>query len=995
MSKVLYLVLALMGVTLAAHAGFASPDAAGKTDLGQAHDAKPVDFAAGDPAIELRTGLSPYHAPGGNESDGSHWYMMPVANQSTRPVTRILLAGEAADAALHFFPQPTRAMIQQVASSDGGVNVERQPAFGRHAYRVTIPPATTAALAVRLLNAAAVPSVLAWSEPALVAYHRQLAIFIAAVAGLIGAAAAITGGLAAMTGHSVPRWGALTLAGVFAVWLATIGLFDAGWSTAVGGPYGFMAMLAGLTLAAAARLVGEVVPPSDVWPGVEDYQRWALLALVALALLAFVGLPGAAVLMNGLIVVGAAVLAAYLVRRGMTGSRSARVFAPSASVFALVTCAAAMAALGGFHGNPVASEVVGGFAAVGAVLLALAIAAGEEIGILSLRPAPAMPAPAPVSELDSAPAADRHPLRALVGNEPMPSALAAIGASHQGVFDLDFHSDALRLSREAASLIGISKGAQAIAHSSWIGRIHPEDRAVYKEALRDYRDHPGLAFRIEFRVRSESGRYPWFELRATMIGPGNRAERCLGLVADVTTRKETETASIERTLHDPLTRLGNRIALMGELDRLGRSPSVLTLAILDIDRFKTIHASLGDAGADAVLQHLAERLRTRFDGAAQIFRIGGDAFALLFAKGETSANAIGAELVEVCGAPFLQSARKIFAPVSVGVATSSEAGEPLDLLRNAELALRLAKRQGGGCARIYTRMLDVSAPGDAVALESDLRRGLEERQFAVYYQPIMRLSDRSVAGFEALLRWQHPERGLVSPSDFVAHAEETGLIVELGKFALSRATDDLARWQRFFPIDPAIFVSVNVSRRQLQDSHFESYLAQILDRNAVSQGSLRLEVTESAIAASEHASTRLARIHELGAGIAIDDFGTGLSTLSQLKQIPFDFVKVDKSFLARQDANDREGQGQVILGSIVTLAHELKRGLIVEGVESEGDALRLAAIGCEFAQGYYFSMPLTAHDALNFIALNYAAHDTAQTRGEQSDGESGAPGLGA
>jgi len=965
------LVLTLVCAVLTWDLAVAAPVPGAGVSPKDAPEAGVIDLAAPEATLELQSALSRYHAPASEESDGSLWYIVTLANNTARPATRILLAGQPADAALHLLPRSSRAMIRQVASSDGGMSVERQPAFGRHAYRVTVPPGTTAALALRLSNGDDPPSVLAWNEASLVAYHRRLASFIAAVAGLIAAAAAITGGVAAMTHHAAPRWAALTLIGLSVAWMATAGLFDSGWSTVVGGPYGFTAMAMGLALAAAVRLAEEVVPLSDLWPWAERYRRWGLRGLVSLSALAFVGVPAAAMLVNILVVIGTAGLAVYLVRRGMAGARAARVLAPSASVFALVTLGAAVVVLGGFHDNPIAGEITGGFAATGAVLLALAVAAGESIGLLAPRRVAGI-SPAPAPEPDTA-GAVHHPMRQEAVPAGVPVSLAAISASHQGVYDLDFHTDTLRLSAEAANLIGFAAGGQAIAHSSWLGRVHPDDRAIYKDALHDYRSHPGLAFRIEFRVKSESGRYPWFELRATMIGEGEQADRCLGLMADITTRKEAEAAVIDRTLRDGLTGLGNRVALMEELDRLGhRSPGVV-FAIIDIDRFKVIHASLGDTGADAVLRLMAERLTKRFGTAAEVFRIGGDSFALLFLKGGGSGAAIGAELVELCGAPFVENGRKIFAPVSAGVATGADAEEPLDLLRNAELALRLAKRQGGSCARTYSRELDGSSPGDAVALEAELRLALEEGQLDVFYQPVMRLSDRTVAGFEALLRWHHPVRGLVWPADFVGHSEETGLIVAMGKFALARAAEDLARWQHFFPVEPPLFVSVNVSRRQLQDTGFEEALIEVLKSHRVAEGSLRLEVTESAIAASDHAEERLARIHALGAGIAIDDFGTGLSSLSQLRSIPFDTVKIDKSFLARQNGEKAENRGEVILSSIIALAHDLKRGIVVEGVESEEDAVRLAEIGCEFAQGFHFSVPLPAREALNFIALHYAA----------------------
>ena len=523
-------------------------------------------------------------------------------------------------------------------------------------------------------------------------------------------------------------------------------------------------------------------------------------------------------------------------------------------------------------------------------------------------------------------------------------------------------------------------------HRVWLERIHEDDRAVYEKALAEYRSQAGLAFRIEFRVRSENGQYPWFELRATMIGQQPTATRCLGLIAEITARKESEGAAVDRSLSDPLTGLGNRAALMIAFERMGDGFMDATVAILDIDRFKAIHASLGDAGGDELLVRIAERLKARFTSEAEVFRFGGDAFALLFLHASATAATIGAELAETCAGAYAQDGRSIFAPASVGVSVGRDARDAQDLVKNAELALMQAKQDGGACARTYLRVMSAHAPGDSVALETELRAAIEKEQLEVFYQPIVRLADNSVAGFEALIRWRHPSKGLISPDEFIAHCEETGLIVALGRFALERAARDLSQWQRFFPLSPPIFASVNVSRRQLRDPAFESFLKQLLDECRILSGSLKLEVTESAVAAN--AQPILRRLRALGAGLAIDDFGTGQSSLSQLKDIPFDTVKIDKSFLKQRDGVRNKSDDDVVLSSIVALAHDLKRDVVVEGVESASDATRLRDIGCEFAQGFHFSPPLPLAEALNFIARHYNPGTAVTTA------LSGAPGLG-
>jgi diguanylate cyclase (GGDEF)-like protein/PAS domain S-box-containing protein len=549
------------------------------------------------------------------------------------------------------------------------------------------------------------------------------------------------------------------------------------------------------------------------------------------------------------------------------------------------------------------------------------------------------------------------------------AAIEAIGASRQGVFELDLVNDFAVLSPEAASLLDMDGGR--LSHYRWVDLIHPDDQAVYQQAIDEFRKQSGLAFRIECRVRGEDGRYLWLELRATMKGPeGQAAERCVGLLADVTTRKEAEAEMMDRSLRDPLTGLGNRVALIEELENLGTRLRDVVFAMLDVDRFKAIHASLGDAGGDEVLFKIAERLTHRYTGFGQIFRVGGDGFAVLLSASAEKPEEIGAGLVKLCSAAHHIQGRNVFAPVSVGVTLGREARNSIDLLKNADLALAQAKRQGGDCTRLFTLEMEAAAPQDPVMLEADLRRALAHGEIEVFYQPIIRLADRSVAGFEALLRWRHPTKGLVAPADFIAHSEETGIIVDLGRLALERAAADLAEWQRHFPLPEPLFVSVNLSRRQLHDPQLLQRLADLIRGAGLAPGSFKLEMTESTIVTDADALDLTTSIRALGAGLAIDDFGTGLSSLSQLADLPFDTVKIDKSFLLGTAAGGTESNG-VVLASMVSLAHELGRAVIVEGVETEADASRVAELGCEFAQGFLFSGAVVAREAMTFIARTF------------------------
>jgi diguanylate cyclase (GGDEF)-like protein len=906
-----------------------------------------VDFASADPVFEIKEAMVPYHGPSGTQPDGSNWYLIKATNSAVRPSSRVLQATQTPT--LAFLPRPTRPAIVGVASSDSAVSIENLNAYGRRAYRVIIPPATSVEIVVQVANAAQPPSLRAWTEPALAAHNRQFAIFTTAVWALIGAAALMVSGLAVMLGHAPARWAALTLVLILLERLSETGLFDGSLATGVGGPYGLTAMFAGFSLAAGARLADAIVPLREIWPRHIQWLKRGEAVMIVLAILSYIGVPGTIIAVDALVLFGAPAVAAYLIYRGALGSQAAKVSIPSALVFACVTITSALAMLSS-TGDSLATSAAGSFAAAGSILLALAIAAGEGIAVLPFQSVAAVAEPP--------------------SGRDVKSALEAITASNQGVFDLDFARDALQLSPETAFQIGLPETSR-VRHTDFIARVYGEDRDLYRRALGDYRNRPGLGFRIEFRMRGPGARISWFELRATMLGGGDVASRCVGLLADVTARKTTEAEALDRTLRDPLTGLGNRVSMMEELEQRGPHFADTTFALLDVDRFKSIHASLGDSGGDGILSQMAERLSKRFEGVAEVFRVGGDAFAMIFSYGSKEPTVVGAELIEACSAPYQLDGREVFAPASVGVALGRDAGDPLELLKNTELALMHAKQLGGGCARAYSRELETLAPGDAVTLESELRRAVEENQIVVHYQPIVHLADGAIAGFEALLRWNHPTRGLVTPTDFIAHSEETGTIVTLGRIALENAAQELSNWQRYFPLAPPLFVSVNVSRRQLRDTEFGAFLGSVMTKAHLAPETLKLEVTESTVAGNPDLRSALEQCRALGVGIMIDDFGTGASSLSQLKDLPFDTIKIDQSFLARHKDPQARADGEVVLKSIIALAHDLKRTIIVEGVEREADATWLKALGSEYAQGYFFSKPLPSTDALGFIAMHF------------------------
>ena len=348
-------------------------------------------------------------------------------------------------------------------------------------------------------------------------------------------------------------------------------------------------------------------------------------------------------------------------------------------------------------------------------------------------------------------------------------------------------------------------------------------------------------------------------------------------------------------------------------------------------------------------------------------RIGGDEFAyILVSETELDGMMHFAETIRrAISTPIGFGNVEVALTASVGIAPHDTHlhGKGEDVLTDAEIAMSHAKREGGDRIELYrTGMRALRA--DRLALETDLRRALERSEIKVYFQPIVRLDDRTIAGFEALLRWDHPRLGLLNPSDFLPLAERTGFIIDLGLFALERTARELASWQQALEVSPPIYASVNISSRQLLRHDLLGDVKAVIKRSGVLPQSLKLELTESLMMENpEYGAQMLHRIRDLGAGLSLDDFGTGYSSLSYLQRFPFDTIKIDQSFVRQNGSGGRP----VILRSIVALAHDLGMEVVAEGAETESDVIELQQLGCEYAQGFAFGKPITALEARRLV----------------------------
>ncbi len=552
-------------------------------------------------------------------------------------------------------------------------------------------------------------------------------------------------------------------------------------------------------------------------------------------------------------------------------------------------------------------------------------------------------------------------------------ALAVRGAN-DGLWDWDFETDTIFYSPRWKGMLGFSTQEVGDSPREWLDRIHADDRPPFRRHLEAHLAGATEQLEFEHRMRNADGDYIWVLARGVAVRDENgKPCRMAGSQTDITARKKAEHQLQHDALHDGLTGLANRVLFIDRLAcaladlRRQASPHFAVL-YFDLDRFKNVNDSLGHSMGDKLLVGIARRLEHFLRPGDTVARLGGDEFAVLVHRVEDASGAIHVadRIQDVLSMNFSIDGHDVMVTASIGIAHSSTGyNSPEEILRDADIAMYRAKGEGKARYEIFDRDMHQSAVA-LLKLETELRRSVHRGEFEMNYQPIVSLANGRIVGFEGLVRWRHPERGIVLPNNFIAIAEETGLIVPIGWWVLRESCKQTCIWQNLFPKDPPLWVSVNMSGKLFMRSTMVDELLGILEDTGLPPRNLRLEVTENVV--MDHADLAVRNLMELralGVQLSIDDFGTGYSSLSYLQRFHYDSLKIDRSFVSQLGS---PGDSRAIVETILNLANNLGIGVVAEGIETADQVDRLRRMQCPHGQGYWFSRPLNVTAAEELMA---------------------------
>lgn len=548
-----------------------------------------------------------------------------------------------------------------------------------------------------------------------------------------------------------------------------------------------------------------------------------------------------------------------------------------------------------------------------------------------------------------------------------------VEGTREAVWDWDLTSNRVYYAPNWRQLLGLSPDTDmGNTPAAWFGRITSSNLQSFQGKLDRYLKGEVSEFNIEVEMLHEDGNSRWMQCRAAASrDEQGRAVRLTGSLTDISELKNAQNKLRRMAEFDQLTDLPNRDYLHQRLKTALADPAeelTSAVAFFDFDRFKVINDSLGHNTGDALLKSIAERFRAHLRPRDTVARFGGDEFVVLLrdVTGEEQVREICGRLIELFAEPHQIEGHDIVSTASIGVVVNhNQYSDPDDMIRDADAAMYRAKSNG----RDSYKMFDAAMHDEAMArlnLEHEFRRAIEEQQIEVHYQPIVTTAEGEIVGFEALARWMHPERGMISPDQFIPLAEETGLIVELGEWIFKQACNQLRVWLAGLPTGKDMSMTINVSRRQFIHPHMISNFERILHETGVPPERVCLEITESAIMDERNdAEQVIQQLKGLGVKLALDDFGTGQSSLSCLHRFPIDVLKIDRSFVCHLGESMAFS---AVLSSIISLGHNLNMRIVGEGIETPEQLVQLQALDCELAQGYFFAKPLRVAEATKLLA---------------------------
>ena len=876
------------------------------------------------------------------------WIVFALTNDSDEQLTRLIVAP-------HFrfvgsgvvWPDLGSSRITTITASQGQAP-EREDNDQADVFRLTLDPGTTVTY-VAELRTPSLPQLYLWEPDAFKDKSTSLTLYEGILIGIAGLLALfltivfVVRGAMIFPAAAALAWAVFVYVCIdFGFWRKMFGLEDASeriWR-------------AGVEATIAATLIVFLFAYLNLRRWHVRYTHFALawlLMMAAVVALSVFNAPVAAGVARISIATVAGVGLLLILSLAARGSDRAVMLIPTWYLLAVWVVAAGAAALGYLTNDLASPGLVGGLVLIvmliGFTVMQFAFSGARGAG-------------------DRVGDAERRSL--------------AMAGSGEAIFDWNVVNDEISGGEALENQLGLKRGQLEGSAANWLDVLHPLDRDRYSLALDGLLHQRSGRINHELRLRGADGHYFWYTLKARpVVSADGEVVRVIGSLADVTEIKSAEERMLHDAIHDNLTGLPNRELFHDRLDTAvnqATKPGAAapTTLVVDIDDFQRINDSYGLSMGDATLLAIARRLARDLKPGDTLARLAGDQFGIIVFADPRPAE-LGERLDALraaLAAPISFGEREIALTVSIGAAVYDPKlhAKGGDLIADAQLALANAKKAGGDRAELFTRIMR-SYRSDRQSLENDIRHALERGEITVLFRPIVRLEDRTVAGFQALSRWRHPRLGVLEESDFGAAADATGAVVDIGSFALETTARELAAWQKALEVNPPIFATVGASSRQMLGHDLLTDVRSALTRHFVQRGSLKIAVAESLVMENpEYAAAVLRRVREIGAALMLDRFGAGYTSLGHLPQYRFDAMRIDAS-LVRPNAF---GQRSPILRSVVAMAQEIGMDVISEGADTESDAVELAQIGCQFAQGSAFGQPMSAAAARKLMGAEPA-----------------------